>query len=55
MNTTRTPDQPTDEQDGLTADERAVFERLAERHGDDDVGEIARTVLQSSSPREEAN
>jgi hypothetical protein len=43
------------EQDTLTKDERSVFERLADRHEDDDVGRICELALQSSSPKEDAN
>jgi hypothetical protein len=44
-----TPETP----DELTDDEQSVFERLADRYDDSDVGRIADLVLQSS--KEDAN
>ena len=46
---------PSNDHDELTDEERNLFERLAERHGDDEVGRICDLVLQSSEPKEETN
>ncbi|SFS63743.1 hypothetical protein SAMN04488556_1774 [Halostagnicola kamekurae] len=52
MSTADSP-QPVDD---LTDDERALFERIAEKHEDDDeVRRICEIVLQSSDDNEEAN
>lgn len=40
------------EQATLTEEERGPFERLRERHPDDDVGKIADVVLQSADNEE---
>lgn len=56
MSTTDSPTDPQTSTDGqLTDDERALFERLADQYDGDDVGRIARTVLQSSTDSEEAS
>jgi hypothetical protein len=46
---------PGNDQDALTDEERTLFERLAERHDDDEVGRIFELVLQSSEPKEDTN
>lgn len=50
-NAPRIPNDNTDEPtvDSLTDDERALFERLADRYEGEDVGRICNLVLQSSS------
>jgi len=45
----------SNDQEELTDEERTLFERLAERHGNDEVGRICELVLQSSEPKEDTN
>ncbi|WP_135852586.1 kinesin [Halorussus salinus] len=48
-----TVSESEEQEQELTVDERAVFDRLADRHDGTEVGQIAEAVLQSSSDESE--